>query len=385
MEIVGAIIGVAVILLVAQDAFETIVLPRRVTRRFRIASFFYAVTWKGWKVLRRTVRPGGRREAYLSYFGPLSLLALFAFWAVLFVVGFALLLWGLALPMNAPEQTPGFTTYLYLSGTTFFTLGLGDISPVPGVGRALIVFEVASGFAFLALVISYVPVIYQAFSRRELRISLLDARAGSPATAAELLCRNCAGKSSEELRILLRDWEAWCADILESHLSYPQLAYYRSQHDEQSWLGALTVVLDTCALIMTGIETIPASQARFAFAIARHAVVDLAQIFGTPPAMGVDRLSSTDYARLRDVLAVTGVHLSAGADAVGEQTLAELRATYEPFVIALAEYMLLAVPPWVAPDDSLDDWQTSAWDDMMPSARATLLRVMRPDSHPREQ
>jgi hypothetical protein len=385
MQIVVAIIGVVVILLVALDAFETIVLPRRVTRRFRIARFFYAVTWRGWKALGRTRRPGGSREAYLSYFGPLSLLALFAFWAVLFVVGFALLLWGLALPMNAPEQTIGFTTYLYVSGTTFFTLGLGDITPVPGVGRPLVVFEVASGFAFLALVISYVPVIYQAFSRRELRISLLDARAGSPATAAELLCRNCAGKSGEELRILLRDWEAWSADILESHLSYPQLAYYRSQHDEQSWLGALTVVLDTCALIMTGIETIPASHARFAFAIARHAVVDLAQIFGTPPALGVDRLSSSDYVRLREVLAASGVHLSAGADAVGEQTLAELRATYEPFVIALAEYMLLALPPWVAPEGSLDDWQTSAWDDLMPATRGTLLRVMHPDSHPVER
>jgi len=133
---------------------------------------------------------------------------------------------------------------------------------------------------------------------------------------------------------------------------------------------------------MTGIETIPASHARFAFAIARHAVVDLAQIFGTPPAPGANRLSSSDYVRLRDVLAASGVHLSAGADAAGEQKLAELRATYEPFVSTLAEYMLLALPPWVAPEGSLDDWQTTAWDDLMPSTRGTLLRVMHPDSQP---
>src|SRR5205823_9698408 len=125
----------------------------------------------------------------------------------------------------------------------------------------------------------------------ELRISLLDARAGSPATAAEILRRNHAGRNVEELRMLLHEWEAWCADILESHLSYPILAYYRSQHDQQSWVEALTVILDTCALILTGIEGIPVEASRFTFAMARHAVVDLAQVLNTSPTTGVNRLS----------------------------------------------------------------------------------------------
>jgi Ion channel len=376
--IIAAIIGVAVILLVAQDVFETIVLPRRVTRRFRIARAYYRTTWKAWRALGWRMRRGGRRESYLGYFGPLSLLALFALWALLLVLGFALLFWGLAIPLNPPQPRNSFSNYLYFSGTTFFTLGLGDISPVRGIGRALVIIEVASGFGFLALVISYMPVIYQAFSRRELRITLLDARAGAPATAAELLCRNCVGKTAEEIRILLRDWEAWCADILESHLSYPVLAYYRSQHDEESWLGALTVILDTCALIMTGIETIPAAHARFAFATARHAVVDLAQVFGTPPRIGANRLSSAEFVQLREVLASAGVHLM--DDPASEQRLAELRATYEPFVTTLAEFMFFSLPPWIAPEGILDDWQTSAWDDQMPSVRPTLLKVMHPDS-----
>src|SRR5438874_12922510 len=203
MGIAAAVISAVVILLVAQDVFETVILPRRVTRRFRIARFFFVVTWRGWKFLALRMRPGAGREGYLGYYGPLSLLGLFAFWAVLFVVGFATLAWGMSLPLNAPDKTTGFLTYLYMSGTTFFTLGLGDVTPMSGVARALTVIEVAAGYAFLALVISYVPVIYQAFSRRELRISLLDARAGTPATAAELLRRNCAGKSTEGLRVLL--------------------------------------------------------------------------------------------------------------------------------------------------------------------------------------
>src|SRR5437667_10720220 len=187
MRIFAVILGIALIVLVAQDAFETIVLPRRVTRRIRLARLFNRLTQMGWKSIGRLIRSRARWESFRGYLGPLSLLALLVFWAVLFVFGFGLLLWGLVLPLSAPDRPISFLTYLYLSGPTFFTLGLGDVTPMPGVGRVLVVAEVALGFIFLALVISYVPIIHQAFSRRELRISLLDARAGSPPTAVQLL------------------------------------------------------------------------------------------------------------------------------------------------------------------------------------------------------
>src|SRR2546421_11022139 len=278
MRILVIIFGIVLILLVAQDAFETIVLPPRVTRRIRLARLFYRVIQIGGTSIGHLIRSSARRDSFRAYVGPLSLLALVVFWAVLFVFGFGLLLWGLALPLDAPDKPISFLTYLYLSGTTFFTLGLGDVTPMSGVGRVLVVSEVALGFIFLALVISYVPIIYQAFSRRELGISLLDARAGAPATAVELLRRNCAGKNVEELRMLLHEWEVWCADILESHLSYPILAFYRSQHEQQSWVEVLTVILDTCALILASIDGAPIEPAKFTFAMARHAVVDLAQV-----------------------------------------------------------------------------------------------------------
>jgi len=187
MRILVIIFGIVLILLVAQDAFETIVLPRRVTRRIRLTRLFYRVIQIGGTSIGHLIRSSARRESFRGYTGPLSLLALLLFWAVLFVFGFGFVMWGLALPLNTPDKPISFLTYLYLSGTTFFTLGLGDVTPMPGVGRVLVVSEVALGFIFLALVISYVPIIHQAFSRRELRISLLDARAGSPPTAVELL------------------------------------------------------------------------------------------------------------------------------------------------------------------------------------------------------
>ena len=374
MRILAVIFGMVLIVLVAQDAFETIVLPRRVTRRIRLARLFYRVIQIGGTSIGHLIRSSVRRDSFRAYVGPLSLLALLVLWAVLFVLGFGFVMWGLALPLNTPDKPISFLTYLYLSGTTFFTLGLGDVTPVPGVGRVLVVSEVALGFIFLALVISYVPIIYQAFSRRELRISLLDARAGSPATAVELLRRNCVSKHVEELRLLLHEWEAWCADILESHLSYPVLAFYRSQHEQQSWVEALTVILDTCALILTGMEGIAVAPARFTFAMARHAVVDLAQVLHTSPTIGRNRLSSVEFTQLHDLLAASGLRLQEGA--ASEQKLAELRATYEPFVSALAHRIQVSLPPWIPPGDTLDDWQTSAWDEMFPSMRLTLHKVM---------
>jgi hypothetical protein len=376
MRVLAVIFGIALIVLVAQDALETIVLPRRVSRSIRLAVLFFRTTRFVWISFAHLIRSRSRRDAILGYFGPLSLLALLLFWAVLFVFGFGLLLWGLALPLNAPGQPISFLTYLYLSGTTFFTLGLGDVIPLSGLGRFLVVSEVAFGFIFLALVISYVPVLYQAFSRRELRISLLDARAGSPPTAVELLRRNDAGMHPEELRTLLHEWEVWCADILESHLSYPILAYYRSQHEQQSWVEALTVILDTCALLLTSMEGAPLPAAKFTFAAARHAVVDLAQVLGASPKAGVNRLSAVEWTQVRDRLAAASICLKESM--ASEQQLAELRATYEPFVSGLAKRIQVSLPPWVPPADTLDDWQTSAWDEQFPSIHQTLQKVMHP-------
>ena len=149
------------------------------------------------------------------------------------------------------------------------------------IARALTVIEAGVGFGFLALVIGYLPVLYQGFSRREVNISLLDARAGSPPSAGELLVRHVGDTAG--LETLLRDWERWAAELMESHLSYPVLLYFRSQHEHQSWLGALTAVLDASALVMVGVEGGPVRQAQLTFAMARHAVVDLAQAAGVAP------------------------------------------------------------------------------------------------------
>ncbi len=360
MRALVAIGGFVLLLVVLWDAFEAIVLPRRVTRRLRLARLFYRSTWIPWSAVARWMRPGNRREAFLSFYGPLSLILLISVWALGLVAGFAILQWGLRSAMSAPEGPPTFLTYLYMSGSSLFTLGLGDVTPQSGLARAITVAEAGTGFGFLAMVIGYLPVLYQSFSKREVSISLLDARAGSPPTAAELLRRHGEGQTLEELAQFLRDWERWTAELLESHLSFPVLAYYRSQHNNQSWLAALTTILDANALMIVGIEGAPARQAQLTFAMARHAVADLALTFRKRPRRPAqDRLSSADLSRLRQTLAAAGVRLRDGK--VADQRLTELRDMYEPYVNALADYLCMNLPPWIVAGDAADNWQRTAW------------------------
>jgi hypothetical protein len=249
---------------------------------------------------------------------------------------------------------------MYLSGTTFFTLGLGDVLPRSGLSRFLVVAESGFGFGFLAAIIGYLPFIYGSFASREVDISLLDARAGTPPTAGELLRRHSYKNGQEALRELLKDWERWCAELMESHLSYPVLAYFRSQHDNQSWIASLTSILDTCALVMVGIDGSCEKQAQLTFAIARHATVDLAQVFGvTPVALKEDRLNPETLRRIRDILAQNGLKLRDGAEA--DQKLIRLRAMYEPYIYGLGTYLSQTLPPWIPSQKVKDNWQTTAW------------------------
>jgi ABC-type multidrug transport system fused ATPase/permease subunit len=361
MRTIGFVFGITLIAIILSDTFETIILPRRVTRRVRLTSLFYRTAWKPSAFLAKRIKNDRQREKALSLFGPLSLFVLLGIWATVLIVGYSLIFWGSHSPLIAAGEPVTFWTYLYLSGVTFFTLGYGDVAPVLPFGRFISVVETANGFGLFAVVISYLPVLYQSFSRREASISLLDARAGSPSSAVELLRRHYNNENFDDLKRLLAEWERWSAELLESHLSYPFLCYFRSQHDNQSWLRALTTVLDTCALVMVGLKDGPAWQARMTFAMTRHAVVDIAQVLKRRPSskeVCANRLTETELSRVRAILAQNSIQLPS-ADI--EIRLAELRETYEPYVFALAGHLLMPLPPWILPQDAIDNWKTSAW------------------------
>ena len=227
LQVFAAVLSIVVIAVVLWDAFEVIVLPRRVTRRVRLTSALYRMTWAPVAGVARRFPPSKKRDRYLSFYGPLSLILLLLVWAVALVLAFALLQWAAGARLQTPEGHTDFGAFLYLSGVTFFTLGYGDVFPLDPLGRVLAAVEAGTGFGFLAIVIGYLPVLYQSFSRREVSISMLDARAGTPPTAVELLRRHAKHESMDKLTELLQDWERWAADLLESHLSYPVLCYSR--------------------------------------------------------------------------------------------------------------------------------------------------------------
>jgi Ion channel len=353
--------GFALAIIILVDAFEAIILPRRVTRKIRLTRLFFRTTWAFWKAVVSKVTNRKTREALLGIFGPSSLLLLIAIWALGLVLGFGLMQYaaGSAIDVHEPGHS-GFAMDVYLSATTFFTLGLGDAVPRVPLARFLLVAEAGLGYGFLAVIVGYLPFIYSSFSRREVNISLLDARAGTPPTAGELLRRYSYPQGQNALRDLLREWESWCAELMESHLSYPVLAYFRSQHDNQSWIASLTAILDACALIRTGIEGACERQAELTFAIARHAVVDLSQVFDTAPSPpATDRLTSADLHQLRDTLAAHGMKLHDGEEA--DRQLHKLRNMYEPFIYSLAMHLSQPLPPWIPQKKGKDNWQTTAW------------------------
>jgi len=378
----ASIAGIALIFIILMDAFETVVLPRRIKRSFfRISSRFYRKTWRLWTGVGRHIKSANRREGFLAYYGPLSLFPLLGFWALGLIFGFACVQYGLGEHLTLGNETITFGKVVYLSGETFFTLGYGDITPNNTAARALSVMEAGMGFAFLGVVIGYLPVIYNSFAARETEISLLDARAGSPPSAAEFLGRLGCCPEQTVLDEIFRDWERWCAELLSSHISYPVLVYFRSQHGNQSWLSALTVMLDVTSLVMTGVEGIHPDQAKLTFAMARHAAVDLAQVVNAEYSPhDADRLTTAELARLLTELAARGVSLRVtpsvtpgvaasvapgvtsndGADA--PDRLAELRILYEPYLHSLSRRLLMTLPPWIPVDRKKDNWQGGPWD-----------------------
>jgi hypothetical protein len=360
MKVLIGILAVLLILVTLWETFESIILPRRVTRPFRLTRLFYRVSWRIWFLFNRCLPSKKVRETHLSYFGPLSLLMLFAIWAFSLIFAFAMLHWAAGSSLNALGGPATFRTDLYLSGTTFFTLGLGDVTPRTMIARLITVAEGGMGFGFLAVVISYLPTMYGAFSERELNISLLDARAGSPPTAGELLRRNAMFRDSGILTQYFKDWEVWCAQLMESHLSYPVLCYFRSQHDNQSWLAAFTAVLDVCALMIAYGEGEARWQAQLTFAIARHAVSDICEVFKIPAvASAVSRLSPEDLAEVRGLLSRCGAGKCTEA---GDRKLNELRSMYEPQLDGLSRRLVMPIPSWGVGVSHVKHTRRTAWD-----------------------
>jgi hypothetical protein len=350
MRLFVAVACSLVVLIVITDVFNTIVLARRTRNSFRITRAVYLVSWKPYAFLARRIQSSRFREMFLGVYGPLALVTLFALWAVILIAAFGGLQWAAGLQPANMKGTVGDD--LFLSASTFITLDSG--SPRNTMSRLLTVAEAGLGFSLLGLVVGYLPVFYEAFAQRELQIFLLDARAGSPPSALELL--KIPISSDSRVERYLEHWEKWAAQILENQLSFPMLAWFRSHHGNQSWLTALAAMTDTTTVISICAEGGLKAQAEFTFAMARHALVDVAAILRLEPCSPEeDRLNGEDLEAIRQALRESRLRLK--PEALSLNALNDRRAMYEPYAHALSSYLLMALPGWSPQQGSVENWR----------------------------
>lgn len=336
------------------DAFNTIVLARRTRHIFRIARLYYKTMWEPFAAVGRRIGSSRRREEFLAVFAPLSLLMLFVIWAFAMVFGFGLLQWAAGLRRSGGVETLGGD--FLLSASSLFTLGTGD--PENGLSRWIGVLEGGLGLAFLGLVVGYLPVFYQSFSSRELTITLLDARAGSPPSAGALL--SAVSTSEHQIAQHLESWEQWTSGVLENQLSYPMLAYFRSHHANQSWLTALVSIVDCAAVIAISGEGDLRRKAEFTLAMGRHVLSDMTALFRLEKSFEVHRKNSEKRIVSADVSVL--VKILSGkpqfdVSLLTEQRLREKSALYEAEAAALGDYFLMTLPAWLPLKGSQGDWR----------------------------
>jgi hypothetical protein len=351
MRALAIIVGIGLLALALTDVFNTLVLARRTRHVFRIARAYYRYTWEPFAAIAKYITSPLRREGFLGVYGPGSLLLLLGLWSVSLIFAFAMLQW--AAHMKPAGLESSFLTDLYFSATTLFTLSTGD--PENATSRIIAVIEGGIGLGCLGLVVGYLPVLYQSFSARELTITLMDARAGSPPSAGSLL-ENIT--SATRLEQQLATWETWTAQVLENHLSFPMLAYFRSQHPNQSWLTALVAIADLSAVAAVSAGGALRRQAELTLAMTRHALADVTVVFAleenSTQVRDRERLSKERYRVLRR-RAASNPALQR-ANQLSYPALAQKRAMYEPLAFALSEYFLMSLPDWLGDDASRHNW-----------------------------
>jgi len=330
VRVLAGIAGALLVALMLSEFFVTFLLPRRVRRDPRIARGLNRLLWRPWRAVARRLAPSAA-DTLLGLFGPLALISQLVVWALGLLIGYGLIEWAVA--------GGAFGTRLLNSSGLF--LSAGGLSGSNAL-RAVDLLEAATGVGVLFVVIGYMPSVYSAFSRRETAVSQLATRAGSPPAAATVLHRAAGREHWSELQRDLRAWEEWAAELMETHLTYPLLAFYRSQHVSQNWLAALTAMVDVAAFIKATLHD-SVDAADITFRIGRHALADLALQFRLEPVV-VDRLSDADFAEL---FAIVDRSTAENVDsATAQRRLDRLREEYEPNAQALADFLALDLPPW---------------------------------------
>jgi hypothetical protein len=366
-----SLVGLAFML---AEYFIVFLLPRRVRRDPAIARGILRTLWIPWRAAAGLL-PRAAADTLLGIFGPFGLLALLAMLSTGVILSFAGLHWAVSTHLGSRPHPADFGDDLYFSSGAF-TSATNPATPINGIGKAMQIVEAATGLGFLAIAIGYLPALFQAFSRRETAVARLDPRAGSPPSPGRLLERSGQRGGWEDLDEYLLEWETWTADLMETHLAYPILGYFRSQHLNQNWLAALTTIVDASAYALAYGSEAHTEAAELTFRIGRHALGDLAHTFSSrrlerdPEPYSRERLSREDLRELHGRLEGSGLHSEADDDACAER-LSELREGYEPYAIAISRHLALELPDWLPKGEERGEWPSAAEHPVRPTTRST--------------
>jgi hypothetical protein len=345
VQVLEAIIGVLLNLAILMDVFLAVVVPRRappIGRFTRISGYLIPGLWRVWRAVGLRMGSPERREAFLGTFGSLVAILLLIAWVAGLILGYGLIFEALAAQIRPAPENLG--TAVYFAGVSMLTLGFGEIVATGGVARLIALVAAASGLGLFALVITFLFTLYGSFQRREVAVVVLEAGAGAPPSGVNLLETYALLGILGDLPRVFADWQAWAAEVLDSHLAYPILAYFRSSHDNDSWISSLGAVMDAATLVMTTIEGGPYGWAKLSRAVGGHCLEDLAIYFRlqVEPEVGLER-GEFDEARRR--LEQAGFALRDAEESWAN--FARLRSEYAGRVNALARYWATPPAQWI--------------------------------------
>jgi hypothetical protein len=340
MEVVAFALGIFLLALTFWDLFQTIVVPRPTPGWFRIGRYLIRGSWRGLRAIRDG-RPGRSYDRVLGLFAPAATVALLAAWLVGLIVGYGLILF--ALRDELRPVPPDLGTTLYFAATSVLTLGFGDIVADGAPARVVITIAAISGLGTVALVVTFLFSLYGSYQRREVRVVVLQAAAGAPPSAVALLESYARLDLVGRLPDLFHEWEEWAAEVLDSHVAYPLLGFFRSSHDNLSWISALGTVLDAASLVLTTIVGVPRGEAKLFKRMGTHLVEDIFNLgFRADDAMSLDR-EAFDAAcdRLEEA-----EYTLAPRD-VAWTAFEAARATYTARLAAMASYWAAPAAQWL--------------------------------------
>lgn len=335
-------LGIIIVFVIIFDIFASVLVPRPVRSAFLVSAYLRRYTWWAWRSLSFGVQSPQRRELLLGIFAPLVMVLLLGAWVFGLILGFGFIFLGLQNGLRPVPEDLGVA--MYYAGASVLTIGYGDIVSVQGLTRFFSIAAGVSGLATVAVVLTFLFSLFASFQRRETFVVMLDGRGSAPPSGVSLLETHAKLDLVDDLPRLFELGQTWCAEVLDTHLAYPVLCYFRSSHVDVSWLAALGSLLDAATLVTSTVENVPRGQAALLHSVGSHLTHDLAKYFrllGDDDVL-VDR---AEFTQARQRLSAAGYSL---ADEEQSWNLfRKLRAEYSSDLNNMARYWLITPAQWI--------------------------------------